>query len=143
MVDEVKIMMQAGKYYVGDLCYVMDDDEWDQVCECIIQGKKVVDGEFELDDGRKFAIYSTAWGDGVYNDYYGNSYSVDAGSIGCIKVEDIRDVKNKMDIELLGAIVEFETDFVTGGGRGTKGWNGIIQFGRIAIETDPVYEDEE
>ena len=135
-------MMQAGKYYVGDLCYVMDNDEWDQVCSIIIQGNKVFDGEFELNDGRKFAIYGTSWGDGVYHDYYGHSYSVDSGSIGCIKVEDIKAEKydNLLDF---GAIVEFETDFVTGGGRGTKGWNGIIQFGRIAIETDPVYDEDE
>ena len=135
--------MQAGKYYVGDLCYVMDNDEWDQVCARTIQGKSFVDGEFELDDGRKFAIYGTSWGDGGYQDYYGNEYSVDSGSIGCIKLEDIKNLKDKIDIELLGAIVEFETDFVTGGGRGTKGWNGIIQFGRIAIETDPVYDGDE
>ena len=135
-------MMQAGKYYVGDLCYVMDNDEWDQVCSIIIQGNKVFDGEFELKDGRKFAIYSTRWGDGGYLDHYGNEYSVDSGSIGCIKLEDIKAEKYD-DIERLGAIVEFETDFVTGGGRGTKGWSGIIQFGRIAIETDPVYDEDE
>jgi hypothetical protein len=135
-------MMQAGKYYVGDLCYVMDNDEWAQVCARTIQGKSFADGEFELDDGRKFAIYGTSWGDGGYQDYYGNEYSVDSGSIGCIKLEDIKAEKYD-DIERLGAIVEFETDFVTGGGRGTKGWNGIIQFGRIAIETDPVYDGDE
>lgn len=134
--------MQAGKYYVGDLCYVMNDDEWEQVCARTIQGKSFADGEFELNDGRKFAIYGTSWGDGGYQDYYGNEYSVDSGSIGCIKLEDIKAEKYG-DIERLGAIVEFETNFVTGGGRGTKGWNGIIQFGRIAIETDPVYDEDE
>jgi hypothetical protein len=135
-------MMQAGKYYVGDLCYVLDDDEWDQVCSIIIQGNKVIDGEFVLEDGREFAIYSTAYGDGEYNDYYGNSYSVDSGSIGCIKIEDIKNVKDKIDIKLLGATVDFEIDFVTGGGRGTKDWDGIIQFGRIAIETDSEYNED-
>jgi hypothetical protein len=134
-------MMQAGKYYVGDLCYVMDNDEWEQVCARTIQGRSFADGEFELNDGRKFAIYGTSWGDGGYSDYYGNEYSVDSGSIGCIKLKDIKAEKYD-DIERLGAIVEFETDFVTGGGRGTKGWNGIIQFGRIAIETDPVYNED-
>ena len=135
--------MQAGKYYVGDLCYVLDDDEWDQVCARTIQGKSFADGEFELNDGRKFAIYGTSWGDGGYQDYYGNEYSVDSGSIGCIKIEDIKVKKYDDDLERLGAIVEFQTDFVTDGGRGIKGWNGIIQFGRIAIETDPVYDEYE
>jgi hypothetical protein len=134
--------MRAGKYYIGDLCYVMDNDEWKQVCKRTIQGERFVDGEFRFNDGREFAIYSTAYGDGEYNDYYGNSYSVDSGTIGCIKVEDIK--ANKYDdIERLGAIVDFETDFVTSGGRGTKGWDGTIQFGHIAIETDPVYNEDE
>ena len=135
-------MMQAGKYYIGDLCYVMADDEWKEICSIIIQGNKFFDGEFELKDGRKFAIYSTSWGDGEYNDYYGNSYSVDSGTIGCIKLEDIKYVDNYDQFLDLGAIVDFETDFVTGGGRGTKDWDGIIQFGRIAIETDPEYNED-
>lgn len=131
--------MQAGKYYVGDLCYVMADDEWKEICSIIIQGNKVIDGEFELKDGRKFAIYSTTWGDGEYRDQQGHSYSVDAGCIGCIKLEDIRYVDNYDQFLDLCAIVDFETDFVTGGGRGSKDWDGIIQFGHIAIETNPDY----
>ena len=31
-------MMQAGEYYVGDLCYVMTDEEWTQFCNITIQG---------------------------------------------------------------------------------------------------------
>ena len=55
--------MRPGKYYVGDLCYVMDD-EWDDVCSLIIQGNECVDGEFTLPDGRRFASYGTMYGDG-------------------------------------------------------------------------------
>ena len=104
-----------------------------------------IDGEFNLSDGRRFATYGTMYGDGEYCDQYGNRYSVDAGLIGCIRIEDIR--ANKYgDITELGAIVEFETDFVTGGGRDDPNWEGTIQFGRIAIETgdDPdSYEEED
>lgn len=139
-------MMQAGKYYVGDLCYVMTDAEWEQFCDITIAGHNCLDGEFELPDGRKFATYGTYWGDGCYHDQYGNEYSVDAGLIGCIRVEDIRAEKYE-NIESLGAIHEFKTDFVTGGGRADCGrggkWNGTIQFGRVAIETNPVDEDDE
>lgn len=135
-------MMPAGRYYVGDLCYVMTDKEWDQFCSITIQGNKCLDGEFEMPDGRKFATYGTAWGDGVYRDQFGNRYSVDAGLIGCIRVEDIRAEKYE-DIEKLGTFHEFHTDFVTGGGRGEQKWNGTIQFGRIAIETDPDDNDDD
>ena len=132
-------MMPAGRYYVGDLCYVMTDKEWDQFCSITIKGNQCLDGEFEMPDGRKFATYGTAWGDGCYRDQYGNEYAVDAGLIGCIRVEDIRAEKYDK-IEDLGTIHEFTSDFVTSGGRGDRSWEGTIQFGRIAIETDPSEE---
>ena len=134
-------MMQAGKYYVGDLCYVMTNDEWDEFCSITIKEHTCLDGEFQFADGRKFATYGTMWGDGTYRDNYGHRYSVDAGLIGCIRVEDIRASKYA-DISKLGAIVEFETDFVTSGGRNHFDWEGTIQFGRIAIETNG-HEDAE
>ena len=39
--------MPAGTYYIGDLCYVMTDAEWEQFCKITINGNKVLDGEFE------------------------------------------------------------------------------------------------
>lgn len=132
--------MPPGKYYVGDLCYVMTNEEWREFCDITLDGQKVKDGEFEFKDGRRFATYSTAFGDGVYHDQYGHSYSVDAGLIGCILVEDIK--SNKYDNLLdLGAILEFDTEFVTSGGRGESGWEGTIQFGYVYIETNPVEEE--
>lgn len=126
--------MPAGRYYVGDLCYVMTDSEWDEFCAITIKGHNCLDGEFEFADGRRFATYGTAWGDGVYSDQHGNQYPVDAGLIGCIRVDDIRAEKLR-DVDA-GTIHEFHTDFVTGGGRGAAHWGGVIQFGRVAIETD-------
>jgi hypothetical protein len=127
--------MPAGKYYVGDLCYVIGD-EWQQVCSLIIQGEKLVDGEFELPDGRRFAIYSTRWGDGEYYDQYGHTYSVDAGSIGCILMSDIR--ANKYDNLLdLGAILEFTEPFETG----SQG--GQLKFDHVLIDTDPACDEDE
>jgi len=134
--------MPAGKYYIGDLCYVMTDDEWKEICSITISGQKVIDGEFQLSDGRRFAAYSTAFGDGVYHDQYGHSYSVDAGLIGCIKLEDIKYVDNYDQFLDIGAIMEFDNSFATSGGRGDEGWEGLIQFGHVMIETNPEYEEE-
>ena len=129
-------MMPAGKYYVGDLCYVMDSDEWRQVCSIIIKDNQCLDGEFELSDGRRFAIYSTAYGDGGYYDQYGHTYSVDAGSIGCVLMSDIR--ANKYDNLLdLGAILEFAEPFETG----SQG--GQLKFGHVIIDTDPACNEDE
>ena len=135
-------MMPAGKYYIGDLCHIMTDSEWLEICDLTIQGTRVIDGEFQLKDGRRFAMYSTAYGDGVYYDHYGHSYSVDSGSIGCILVDDIKYVDNFDQFLDVGVILEFDTDFVTGGGRGKPGWEGTIQFGHVVIETNPIEEEE-
>ena len=130
-------MMPAGKYYVGDLCYVMNDDEWDQVCSVTIVDNKCIDGEFNLPDGRRFAMYGTAWGDGVYKDLCDREFSVDSGTIGCIKVDDIKTEKYEHIAEL-GNFIDFDSDFVTYGSRK----EGVIQFGRIHINTDPDCDDE-
>jgi len=129
-------MMPAGKYYIGDLCYVMDSDEWEQVCNIIFQAEKVIDGEFYLPDGRKFAIYGTAYGDGEYYDQYGHTYSVDAGSIGCILMSDIR--ANKYDNILdLGAVQEFAEPFETSENKGQ------LEFGHVMIDTDDEDDEDE
>ena len=136
-------MMQAGEYYIGDLCYVMTDKEWDEFCSLTIKGNQCIDGEFELKDGRRFATYSTKHGDGLYKDQFGRDYSVDAGLIGCIKLSDIKAEKYD-DISELGNISEFKIDFTTSGGRGNPDWDGVICIGGIKIQTDADdWEDEE
>ena len=85
-------MMRPGTYYVGDLCYVMHP-QWKEVCNLMfaVDGPGVLDGEFNLSNGVRFAISSTAYGDGTYQDQQGREYPVDAGLIGCIRVEDVYD----------------------------------------------------
>lgn len=119
--------MPAGRYYIGDLCYVMHP-EWDEFCELTIQGERCLDGEFTLKDGRRFASFGTAYGDGTYRSNIGTEHSVDAGLIGCIRVEDICD-NTYDDIERLGAIVEFDQPFEVSEDQG------LIVFGHVQIET--------
>jgi hypothetical protein len=130
-----KMTMPAGLYYIGDLCYVMHD-EWSEVCSLLIAGRddgSCNEGEFVLADGRRFAIYNTAYGDGKYYDTDGNSYSVDSGSIGCIRIEDIR-LTDQNNISL-GNALTFLHPFNTYGGC-------ILTFGDVRIDTDPSYEDD-
>ena len=122
-------MMQAGEYYVGDLCYVLHE-RWDEVCSLIIKGNKCLDGEFELSDGTKFAIYSTAYGDGTYFDQGDNEYWVDAGSIGCVLLEDI-DLSVEGNQIMGGRVVDITHDFTTGS------MDGVLKFGPVHIDTDP------
>ena len=126
------------QYYIGDLCYVMHD-AWDEVCALLFPDYSdgMTDGELELADGRKFIIFSTCYGDGSYRDQNGNSYSVDSGTIGAIKVDDIRDTNPYLEG---GTIHEFAAEI-----DGNDCWseNGELGFYKVVINTgDSDYDDE-
>ena len=132
--------MPAGKYYIGDLCYVMHD-AWDEAVSLMFphvpgQPESEVDGEFTLRDGRRFANFGTRWGDGTYMSNMQTRHLVDSGSIGCILVEDIQD-KTYDNIETLGAVVEFDQPFEVSED------SGLLCFGAVEIETNPEYEFDE
>lgn len=127
-------MMPAGTYFVGDLCYVMND-RWDEVCDKIISKQHRGDGEFVLNDSVRFASYGTRWGDGCYEDQNGCQYGVDAGIIGCISMNDvdmdIRGTRASKDRGNFGGwIIDFPEPFTT--------WseNGVIHIGHITIDTN-------
>ena len=131
--------MPAGRYYIGDLCYVMHD-EWDEVCNLFFPPGDNIgrgrEGEFVLKDGRRFASFGTAYGDGTYRSNIGTSHSVDSGSIGCILVSDIRDNTYSLArLEELGAIVEFDQPFEV------LEDAGLLIFGHVHIETDGLDND--
>lgn len=131
------------QYYIGDLCYVMHD-VWIEVCGLMFpeDTDEVVNGELELSDGRKIVIFGTAYGDGEYFDQAGNAYGVDSGTIGAIKVDDIRDPFSNLDV---GNIHEFAPEI-----DGNDCWseNGELGFYKVVINTgdsdeDDHFEDEE
>jgi len=134
--------LSAGKYWIGDPCYVLDNREdnstkgfdWDVFCSfCFDNDPSGRCNEGIIDhQGIKFAFYGTANGDGQYNDNEGNSYGVDAGCLACIPVESLKGVDLK-----LGHVHDFEYDFQTDYDEG------LISFGHIEINTDFDEEDED
>lgn len=127
-------MMKAGQYYIGDLCYVLTDDElWLEICEITIDRDDCLEGEFTTSRGIKFAMYNTEYGDGVYKDRQGNFYGVDSGTIGCVAVEHMQDRPDE------AVLATFDKDFETGKD------GGVIWFGdKIRIDTsDDAPEEEE
>ena len=133
--------MPAGNYYIGDLCYVFNDADWDEICSLTIKGHECLSGEFQMKDGRRFAMYSTKFGDGLYRDQFGNKYGVDSGTIGCVLVEHAsrNERCTEEDMAKLGAVVEFKYAFSTQGDRES----GLIMIGSTTIDTGGEWEEDE
>ncbi len=132
----------SHKYFIGDLCYVLGD-EWSDVCDVTLA--PTVDPEedffFELKDGRTFHMIGTAYGDGVYYDQKGNSYPVDSGTIGAIKVENLDPTVLADALENgLGAVHEFPYELLE---LDTELKRGVLHFGDVSIDTAGEDEEEE
>jgi hypothetical protein len=70
--------LPAGTYYIGDLCYVLSDDIYDN----IFGGTGYKSGIYEeKGTGRTFLVTRT-WGDGNYRGSDGNDFIIDSSSIG-------------------------------------------------------------
>ena len=75
--------MHGGPHYVGDLCYVLNDDVWKELCAMIHTGDKTgTFGKFILSNGRELVLFDMPMGDGLYKDFAERTYSVDSGTIG-------------------------------------------------------------
>jgi hypothetical protein len=135
---------QTETYYVGDLGYVLGDNEevWDEVVSLMfpaLEGPEVT-GQLKLRDGRVFVTYGTKYGDGTYYDQNLRAYPVDSGGIGAIKVSDLDHETVAQVIEQgLGHFHNFTADV----SRLSHGYeDGAIHFGDIVIDTGD-YEVEE
>lgn len=135
-------VMPAGTYWIGDLCYVMHD-VWDEFCEKAYDSKtgQANNGVMVLNNGVQVAWFNTMYGDGTYNDVQRREYPVDAGLIGCIRIDNINAGK---DNDMYGGhTVNFAKAFECGYE------DGLIWFGygkdAVDIETGDIgeYDDEE
>lgn len=99
-------------FYVGDICYVLRDEIyhgfWGDV-------KGFQDGVFDVPyyGGMSFAVGGTAYGDGCYGDRHGHSFPVDAGNIGLVPIELVKDMEKAIDLGLVvdaPGVAEFESD---------------------------------
>lgn len=125
--------MQPGEYYIGDLCYVFNSDQWSELIDVTGCG----DGIFTLPNGTEIAIFSTRYGDGVYDDQLGNEYPVDSGTIGCVLVDGAnRDELERAVKSKLGSVIRIDAPF-------TPDSDGkVLSFGNVEIDTDPPHEEE-
>jgi len=145
-------------YYVGDLAYVLNYDEWNTVCglDSFYPGQDPDDFDPEgyldpentsyEDDkaGRPFYILKTAYGDGCYQGSDGKSYCVDSGTIGCIAVDDVNEKEQLEDAVKrgLGHLHEFEDFNLSSCGYDLED-NSLLYFAELDIATGGFDYDEE
>ena len=124
--------LPKGKYFIGDPCYVIRDEEWTEVGNATgwfggINGSekaKAFDGTFMTKNGVGFAD-GTAHGDGCYMDAGGELFiPVDSGLIGIVPVDD-----NTQINPYLGQVLTFKEDF------NVCSYNGNFLFDTYVIGT--------
>ncbi|MDZ4196667.1 MAG: hypothetical protein U1C51_05380 [Candidatus Izemoplasmatales bacterium] len=122
------MIFKSGKYYVGDVCYVLPESDYDLMLEKSnyfnLKTTHQWSGKYR---GYPIFVASTSYGDGIYEDNYGREYYVDAGGIGIVSAEALV-VISKSKIEL-GNLIEFENDFIVSYD------DGIFSFGDVVIDT--------
>ena len=118
------MFFKAGDYYVGDLCYVLSDGDYDSLLDISVSSNNMFQWEGEF-NGYPVFVAPTEYGDGVYVDNDDDEYFVDSGTIGIVPVEMIN-TNNRAD---LGHIISFETDFEV------YYDDGIFIFGDLVIDT--------
>ena len=83
-IENVDDTVQSNEFWVGDPCYVLSDDIYDN-----IWGKEYnyQDGLIDCGNGLSFEVHGTAYGDGCYEGSNGFMYCVDSGTIAVIPKE--------------------------------------------------------
>lgn len=99
--DSASASFGPGKYYLGDICYVMKEDVYDKVWG----DKHNFESGVHDAEGVKFAVAGTAYGDGTYKGSDGKEYGVDAGVIGIVP-EALWDVEKAKRADELGKVLD-------------------------------------
>ena len=118
------ITLPAGRYIIGDPCYSVPDDQWDDLLdktECFESPEGSFKSE-ETGEEVRVVAFGTAYGDGVYTDQGGQRFAVDAGVIGIMSANGVVAGESTH-------IVEFKHDFQC------FEHYGVIEFGHIIIDT--------
>jgi len=96
-----KAEFNAGTYFIGDPCYALRDD---------LYNKWGIENDYADGNYKYFAVGSTSYGDGSYEDINsGTKYGVDAGILGVVNMEYANPNANENDIlNQLGKIITVE-----------------------------------
>lgn len=130
--------LPAGEYIVGDPCYFVHEELWEEFTKEFFKvqnGGKYISFKFK---GRLVFVAGTEHGDGVYEDDAGRNYPVDSGLIGAIPADMFK--QNQSQLDDFHHLISFERDFDVGFDDEEES---TIFFGGINIKTDPETEEDE
>ncbi len=123
------------KVWIGDPCYVLTDDQFEQVLDR--NGDEV-----DVDETFTCVVYNTWGGDGTFTDQNGKEYIVDSGQLCVLPLECVYHKPNRPWLVDCGQVHDDE-DW-TNGFIDDHSWDeGTIQFGEVVIQTGPDPEEEE
>lgn len=121
-----KVIVPAGKYFLGDPCYSVPNHLWDSLLRSCNFFKNPI-GEVE---GHNVLGFTTYYGDGLYRDNFENEFPVDAGLIGLVPValmDMVGFTKNYPDAPGIWVTFEYPTVCETDGE--------VLTFGQHEINT--------
>jgi hypothetical protein len=122
------VKLPAGKYWLGDPCYVLESEDWTKVCEAFQsdenEGKSII--QVDLGNGNTVVLCQTAWGDGEYRSSRGHDIPVDSGTIGLVSLEYDPEFKSNFD---LCSEVIYDFDFEV------RNNDGVMFFGPLRVDT--------
>lgn len=130
-----RVWIPAGTYLLGDPCYAVPDDLWDEAGKsCDWWESSPIATVVVNNKEYKVLGFGTTYGDGSYTDNDGLVYPVDAGLIGLVPIE----LANPQDPYYpLNSVVVFDRETLC------TNDNGIMKFGNIHIDTKNLEEEEE
>lgn len=146
-------IFEAGEYVITDLCYVITDDKWQQLCNDELDKE-----HFYIDiNGNKIWWHFTAYGDGCFDFYYPYNHveklnprnlrgiAVDAGLIGIVPkafFENNEYAKVTFEEAVMSdymLAIKFDKPFIC-----DYTDKGTFEFGGVEVHTgDYGYEDED
>ncbi len=144
------MIFKAGRYYVGDPCYIIPDDLWSEFCDKVsafdgcLGTDEMIEGGFGFEfHGEQVWCANTKYGDGGYYDQHNREYDVATGLIGVVPDSFVVPEPGDKATETSGTMVDgghiivFKNDF------SVERDDGVIHIGHIAIDTDPPSEEDD
>lgn len=123
------LKLPAGKYYIGDPCYVFADKTWDRILE---SDTELRTGEIVEFEGHQLWAHATFHGDGTYKDQNENEFGVDGSMLGAVPIDAIDEPAGE----------EFGTVIDAPNGLEVEYSNGTFWIGPITIKTNDVDADD-